>query len=78
MKGCPECAQTGYQGRTAIGEVLDLSDPIREMILERKPLSEVRKRAKAEGMIFLREIGMDKVLQGITSLRDLNKVTFVD
>ncbi len=77
-KGCPECAQTGYQGRTAIGEVLDLSDPIRELILERKPLSEVRKRAKAEGMIFLREVGMDKVLQGITALRDLNKVTFVD
>jgi type IV pilus assembly protein PilB len=77
-KGCEECGQTGYQGRTAIAEVLDLSDPIRELILERKPLSEVRKRAKAEGMIFLREVGMDKVLQGITSLRDLNKVTFVD
>ncbi len=77
-KGCQECGQTGYQGRTAIVELLELCDPIRELILERKPLSEVRKRAKSEGMTFLREVGMDKVLQGITSLRDLNKVTFVD
>jgi type IV pilus assembly protein PilB len=77
-RGCPDCAGTGYQGRTAIGEILELSDPIRELILERKPLSEVRKRAKLEGMTFLREVGMDKVRQGITSLRDLNKVTFVE
>jgi type IV pilus assembly protein PilB len=77
-KGCPECGGTGYQGRTAIAELLELSDPIREMVLERKPLSEVRKKAKAEGMTFLREMGMKKVLQGITGLKDLNKVTFVD
>jgi len=77
-RGCPDCAGTGYQGRTAIGEILELSDPIRELILERKPLSEVRKKAKAEGMTFLREVGLDKVRQGITSLRDLNKVTFVE
>jgi type IV pilus assembly protein PilB len=48
------------------------------MILERKPLSEVRKKARAEGMTFLREVGMDKVLRGITGLKDLNKVTFVE
>jgi type II secretory ATPase GspE/PulE/Tfp pilus assembly ATPase PilB-like protein len=77
-KGCPECRQTGYQGRTAIAEVLELSDDIREMILGRKPLSEIRKKAKAEGMTFLREVGIQKVLAGITSLRELNKVTFVE
>ena len=77
-KGCPECAGTGYKGRTAIAEILELSDPIREMILEKKPLSEIRKRAKAEGMVFLREVGIDKVLAGTTSLKDLNKVTFVE
>jgi type IV pilus assembly protein PilB len=77
-KGCPDCNQTGYKGRTAIAEILELSDVIREMILERKPLSEVKKRAKAEGMIFLREIGLEKVFDGVTSLRDLNKVTFVE
>ncbi len=76
--GCPECHQTGYKGRTAIAEILELSDPIRELILEKKPLSEVKKRAKAEGMFFLREIGLEKVFEGITSLRDLNKVTFVE
>jgi len=59
-------------------ELLELSDEIREMILDKKPLSEVRKRAKEEGMVFLREVGMEKVLQGVTSLRELNKVTFVE
>ncbi len=77
-KGCSECNFTGYQGRTAIAEILELSDPIRELILEKRPLSEVKKRAKAEGMIFLREVGMDKVLAGLTGLKDLNKITFVE
>lgn len=77
-KGCPDCGYTGFRGRTAIAELLELSDVVREMILERKPLSEVRKRAKTEGMIFLREVGMDKVIQGVTSLKELNKVTFVE
>ena len=77
-RGCPECHQSGYQGRTAIAEVLELSDDIREMILGRKPLSEIRKKAKAEGMTFLREVGIQKVLGGITSLKELNKVTFVE
>ncbi len=77
-KGCPECGWTGYRGRTAIAEILELSDTIREMILDRKPLSEVKKRAKAEGMTFLRETGLEKVYSGTTSLKDLNKVTFVE
>jgi len=77
-KGCPECNGTGYKGRTAIAEILELSDTIREMILGKKPLSEIRKRAKLEGMTFLREAGVEKVLAGITSLKDLNKVTFVE
>ena len=50
----------------------------REMILEKKPLSEGRKRAKLEGMVFLREVGMEKVLKGTNSLKELNKVTFVE
>lgn len=77
-RGCPECNRTGYQGRTAISEFLELSDEIREMILERKPLSEVKKQALTEGMVPLRNIGLEKVIQGITSLRELNKVTFVE
>jgi len=77
-QGCSECYFTGYKGRTAIAELLELSDEIREMILTRRPLSEVKKRAKSEGMIFLREVGMEKVLKGLTSLKELNKVTFVE
>jgi len=77
-RGCEECHFTGYKGRTAIAEFLELSDEIREMVLDKKPLSEVKKRAKQEGMTFLRQVGMDKVLQGMTSLRELNKVTFVE
>ncbi len=77
-RGCVDCNLTGYKGRTAIAELLELSDPIRELILEKKPLSEVKKRAKSEGMIFIREVGVKKVLKGTTSLKDLNKVTFVE
>ncbi|MGB4705361.1 MAG: GspE/PulE family protein [Candidatus Saccharicenans sp.] len=77
-KGCPECHGTGYKGRTAIAELLELSDNIREMILARKPLSEVKKAAQSEGMIPLRQAGLEKVLAGITSLKELNKVTFVE
>jgi type II secretory ATPase GspE/PulE/Tfp pilus assembly ATPase PilB-like protein len=76
--GCPECGMKGYKGRTAIAEFLELSDTIREMILEKRPLSEVRKQAQNEGMVALRQIGMQKVLDGITSLKELNKVTFME
>ncbi len=76
--GCIECAGTGFKGRTAICELLDLSDNIREMILERRPTSEIKKAARDEGMRFLRESAVEKVLAGITTLREINKVTFVE
>src|SRR5438094_7469829 len=76
--GCIECGGTGYKGRTAICELLDLSDRIREMILERKPTSEIKKAARDEGMRFLRECAVERVMQGITTLREINKVTFVE
>jgi type IV pilus assembly protein PilB len=76
--GCIECAGTGYKGRTAICELLDLSDPIREMILERRPTSEIKKAAREEGMQFLRESAVEKVVNGTTTLREINKVTFVE
>ena len=75
--GCMECGGTGFKGRTAICELLDLSDRIREMILERRPNSEVKKAAHEEGMRFLRESAIEKVLLGQTTLREINKVTFV-
>ena len=76
--GCIECGGTGYKGRTAICELLDLSDHIREMILERKPTSEIKNAARDEGMRFLRESAVEQVLQGTTTLREINKVTFVE
>jgi type IV pilus assembly protein PilB len=76
--GCIECGGTGYKGRTAICELLDLSDRIREMILEKRPTSEIKKVAREEGMRFLRESAVERVLEGSTTLREINKVTFVE
>ena len=76
--GCIECSGTGYKGRMAICELLDLSDPIREMILGRHPNSEIKKLAHDEGMRFLRESALEKVRDGLTTLREINKVTFVE
>ncbi len=77
-QGCIECAGTGFRGRTAIHELLDLSDRIREMILARKPTSEIRRAAREEGMRFLRESALDKVRAGMTTLKEINKVTFIE
>jgi type IV pilus assembly protein PilB len=77
-KGCIECGGTGYKGRQAICELLDLSDQIREMILARRPTSEIKKAARDEGMRFLRECAVERVLTGVTTLREINKVTFVE
>jgi type II secretory ATPase GspE/PulE/Tfp pilus assembly ATPase PilB-like protein len=76
--GCIDCGGTGFKGRTAICELLNLSDRIREMILDRRPTSEVKKVAHEEGMRFLRESAVEKVLHGLTTLREINKVTFVE
>jgi type IV pilus assembly protein PilB len=75
--GCPECHQTGFRGRAAITEFLSLSDPIREMILARRPSSELRRAALSEGMTTLRQAGLEKVFNGETTLREINRVTFI-
>ncbi len=77
-KGCLECDGTGFHGRMAIAEILDLSDKIRGLILERRPAAEIKKAAREEGMIFLREAALAKVFEGTTTLKEINKVTFVD
>jgi type IV pilus assembly protein PilB len=76
--GCFECNGTGFFGRTAISELLDLSDRIRELILERRPASEIKRAAHEEGMKFLRESALERAFEGVTTLREINKVTFVD
>src|SRR5258708_2102218 len=76
--GCLECSGTGYHGRTAICELLDLTDRIREMIVDRRPTSEIKRVACEEGMIALRDSGLAKVRAGITTVKEINKVTFVE
>ncbi len=76
--GCFECGGTGFRGRTAIHELLDLSDKIREMILDRRSTAEIKRVARDEGMTFLRESAVDKVRKGITTLKEINKVTFIE
>lgn len=76
--GCFECGGTGFRGRTAIHELLDLSDKIREMILDRRSTAEIKRVARDEGMTFLRESAIDKVRLGLTTLKEINKVTFIE
>jgi type II secretory ATPase GspE/PulE/Tfp pilus assembly ATPase PilB-like protein len=76
--GCIECNGTGFKGRMAICELLDLTDRIRELILEKRPTSEIKKAAREEGMRFLRESAVERVMTGVTTLREINKVTFVE
>ena len=76
--GCIECGGTGFKGRMAICELLDLSDHIRELILERRPISEIKRAAREEGMRFLRECAVERMMLGLTTLREINKVTFVE
>ena len=76
--GCLECGGTGYVGRTAICELLDVSDHVRELILARKSSADIKRAAREEGMIFLRESAVAKALAGHTTLHEINKVTFVE
>lgn len=76
--GCDACNHTGYRGRTAIHELLDMTDAIREMIIERRPGSEIRRQAEKEGLTSLRESAVKKVLNGQTTLYEINRVTFVE
>jgi type IV pilus assembly protein PilB len=77
-KGCLECDGTGFHGRMAIAELLDLSDRIRGLILERRPAADIKRAAKEEGMMFLRDAALAKVFEGWTTLKEINKVTFVE
>jgi type IV pilus assembly protein PilB len=77
-KGCGECHGSGYRGRQAITEFLDLTDVIREMILDRKASSEIRARAMADGMTSLRQAALEKVRKGVTTLKEINRVTFIE
>jgi type IV pilus assembly protein PilB len=76
--GCDECNGTGYRGRSAIVELLDLNDEIRELIIAKSPIATLKKAARAAGTMFLRESAVAKVLAGETTLKEINRVTFVE
>uniref|UniRef100_C6E2S3 Type II secretion system protein E n=1 Tax=Geobacter sp. (strain M21) TaxID=443144 RepID=C6E2S3_GEOSM len=77
-RGCDECNGTGYRGRSAIVELLDLNDEIRELIIAKSPVAALKKAAKAAGTMFLRESAVAKVLAGETTIKEINRVTFVE
>ncbi|HEX9698827.1 MAG TPA: GspE/PulE family protein [Acidobacteriota bacterium] len=76
--GCGACHGTGYRGRTVIAELLDMTDRTRELILDRRPASEIKRHAMGEGMSLLRQSAVEKALLGQTTLQEINKVTFVE
>ncbi|WP_292842951.1 GspE/PulE family protein [Methylotenera sp.] len=77
-QGCGKCRGTGYKGRRAIAEILDLNDEIRELIVSKAPIREVKEAATRAGTRYLRQVAIDLVKAGETTLQEINRVTFVD
>ena len=76
--GCPSCAQSGYSGRTVIHELLVVDDEIRSLIIKNVDSGTLKKAAISKGMTTLREDGVNKVLQGITSVDELMRATHAE
>ncbi len=74
-RGCPACNGAGLKGRTVVGELVEMNDAIRELIVARRPAAEIRRAAQAAGTIFLREAALEKVFAGVTTLAEANRVT---
>ena len=77
-KGCEDCNGTGYRGRSAIVELLDLNDELRELIVSKAPAAVLKKAAREAGTMFLRESAVEKVFLGETTIKEINRVTFVE
>lgn len=76
--GCDECHGTGYRGRVAIVELLELNDQIRDLIIAKVPATQLKKAAREAGVMFLRDSAEEKLEAGITTLKEINRVTFVE
>ena len=76
--GCEECHGTGYRGRVAIVELLELTDQIRELIIAKVPATQLKKAAREAGVMFLRDSAEEKLAAGVTTLKEINRVTFVE
>jgi len=75
--GCGQCRGSGFKGRKAIAELLNLNDEIRELIIAREPIRRIKDAARRNGTRFLRESALDMVARGETTLQEVNRVTFV-
>jgi general secretion pathway protein E len=76
--GCAHCRGTGYKGRLAIAETLPMSDELREQLVQRAPLTQIRQSARARGFTSLRDAAVAHALQGQTTLEEINRVTPVE
>lgn len=74
-KGCEECGNTGYKGRIGIFELMLIEEPIRQLIVEKAPSNVIKQKARALGMVVLREDGWEKVKEGVTSIEEVLRVT---
>jgi len=77
-KGCLECVHTGYRGRTGIFELVEITDRIRQAVLDRRPAAEIRGIAREEGTTPLRQAALNKVYAGVTTLQEINRMTFAE
>jgi type IV pilus assembly protein PilB len=75
-RGCESCRHTGYSGRIGIYELMMINNEIRDLIVKRVPLSELRAAARAAGMKTLKEDGIAKVTEGITTIEEVMRVVF--
>lgn len=73
-RGCPRCNNTGYKGRVGLYEVMLVSEAIERLIVERKSADEIGRVARAEGMVSLRDDGLQRVLEGLTSIEEISRV----
>ena len=77
-RGCEECNNTGYRGRAAIVELLELNDQLRDLIISKVPATQLKQAAREAGVVFLRDSAVEKFLAGDTTLKEINRVTFVE
>ena len=74
-KGCGKCNHTGYKGRVALYEVMNLTEELRELVLVGASSLELRRKAMEEGMLTLRLSGLRKVKEGVTTLDEVVRET---
>jgi type IV pilus assembly protein PilB len=74
-RGCDRCGGTGYKGRVGLFEIMEISESLRERILHNRPVTELRDLAVEEGMSTLRQSGLAKVREGVTTLEEVVRET---